>query len=60
MNYAVRLEQRVNVTGGPARVVGEGHRGTAEYVKIGHDASPGEAVSQAPESILKTRPVQQR
>lgn len=59
VDYAVWLEQRVNVPGGPPRVVGEGHRSTAKYVKIGHDASSGEPVSQEAEGVLDARPVEQ-
>ena len=60
MHDAVRLEQRINVTGSPPGVVGKGHGGAAEYVEVRDHAASGEALAEAAESILEGRPVEQR
>jgi hypothetical protein len=60
MHDAVRFEQRIHVAGSPPGVVGEGHGGAAEYVEVGDHAAPGEPLTEAAESVLEGRPVEQR
>lgn len=60
MHDAVRFEQGIDVAGGAARVVGEGHRGTAEHVQVCDDASPGEPLAEEPARVLDGGPVEQR
>jgi len=55
----VRLEEGIDVPGGPARVVCEGHRGAAEHVEVCHYAAPGKPVAKAAEGILDSRAVKQ-
>ena len=49
---AVRLEQGINITGGTARVIGQGHRGATEYVDVGHHAPLSQPVTKPAEGIL--------
>ncbi|HLX50462.1 MAG TPA: hypothetical protein VKS82_19215, partial [Streptosporangiaceae bacterium] len=47
-----------HVTGGPARVISEGHRRTAEHIQICHHAAPGKPVTEAAEGLLDARAVE--
>lgn len=49
---AVWLEQGVNVAGSAARVVGQGHRGAAEDVDVGHHAAFSQSVTKPTEGFL--------
>jgi hypothetical protein len=49
---AVWLEQGVNIPGGAARVVGEGHGRAAEDVAIRYHAPLGQSVPEQAESIF--------
>ncbi len=57
---AVGLEEGVDVTGGPARVVGKSHRGATEHVEVCDHAAPGKPVAEAAECLLDARAVEQR
>ena len=57
---AVRLEHRIDIPGGPARVISQCHRGTAEHVDVSDYAALGKPVAQAPEDLLHPRTVEQR
>jgi hypothetical protein len=58
-HHAVRLEGSVDATGRPPRVVGQGHRCTAEDVHIGSQATPGQPVTEPTERPGNRLPVQQ-
>jgi len=60
MHNAVRLEQRVNVTGSPPGIVGEGHRSATEHIQVGDHAALGKPVAETAKGILDARPVEQR
>ena len=57
---AVRLEQGVDIAGGAAGVIGQGHRGPAEYVNVGYHAALGQPVAEPPEDLLDPRAVKDR
>ena len=48
----VRFEQGVNIAGGAARVVSEGHRSGAEHVDVRYHAALGQPVTQASEGLF--------
>jgi hypothetical protein len=54
------LEQSVHIAGGTARVVSQGHCGTAEHVDIRHHAPLGQPVTEAAECLLDALPIEQR
>jgi hypothetical protein len=54
------LEEGIDVTGCPARVVRKGHRSTAEHVEVCHHAAPGKPVAKTAERLLDARAVEQR
>jgi hypothetical protein len=56
----VRLEERIDVTSGPARVISKGHRRTAEHVEVCHHTAPGKPVAKPAEGLLKGRAVEER
>jgi len=56
---AMRLEQGIDVTGGPARVVRKGHRSTAEHVEVSHHAASCKPVAEAAESVFDARAVEE-
>ena len=56
----MRLEQRVNIAGSTARIVGQGHRGAAEHVDVGHHAALGQPVTKLAEGLLDALAIKQR
>ena len=58
-NDAVRLEEGIDVTSGPARVVCKGHCSTAEHLEVCHHAAPGKPVAQTAVRLLDGRAVEQ-
>jgi hypothetical protein len=52
MHNAMRLEQRINIPRGTARVVSQGHRSTAEHVNVRHHATLGEPVTEPTEGLF--------
>lgn len=49
---AVRLEQGINIAGSTARVIGQGHRGAAEYIDVGHHTALSQPVTESTKGIL--------
>jgi hypothetical protein len=56
---AVRFEQGVNIPGGTARVVSEGHRSAAEHVDVCYHAALRQPVAEPPEGLLDALAVEQ-
>lgn len=57
---AVRLEQRVNVTGSAPGIVGEGHGRAAEHVEVRDYPAPCQPLAEAAKCMLYASPVEQR
>ena len=57
---AVRLEQGINVAGGTAGIVSQGHRCTAGHIDVRHHTAPGRPVAELPEDLLDARTVKNR
>jgi hypothetical protein len=51
-DYAVWLEDRVDIPGGTAGVVGEGHGRAADDVDVRDDAPAGKSLAEAAEGVL--------
>jgi hypothetical protein len=58
-DYAVGLEDGVDVAGGAAGVVGEGHGGAADDVDVRDDAPAGESLAEAAEGVLDSGAVEE-
>lgn len=56
----MRLEDRVDIVGGTAGVVGKGHGGATDDVDIGDDAPAGESLAEAAEGVLDGGAVEKR
>jgi hypothetical protein len=56
----VRLEDRVDIPGGAAGVVGEGHGGAADDVDVRDDAPVGKSLAEAAEGVLDGGAVEKR
>lgn len=56
---AMRSEQGVHIAGGAARVVSQGHRGTAEHVNVRHYPPLGQPVTEPTECLLDALAIEQ-
>jgi hypothetical protein len=56
---AMRLKHGIDVTGRPARVVGQRHCRTAENVEIGDNATTGQSIPEPAEGTLDRGTVQE-
>jgi hypothetical protein len=55
----VRLEQGINIASSTARVIGQGHRGAAEYIDVGHHAALSQPVAESSEGILNALAIEE-
>jgi hypothetical protein len=53
------LENSVDVTGRPPRVIRQRHRRTAEDVQIRDDPTTGQSITQPSESVLNRSPIEE-
>ena len=53
----MRIKQCVHIPCRTARVVRQGHRGTAEYGDVGDHATLGQSLAESAEDILDSRAV---
>ncbi len=49
-----------NIAGSTARIVGQGHRGAAEHVDVGHYAALGQPFTKPAEGLLDALAIKQR